>query len=173
MDLEQQKKALNECLESLELTKKSVLEKLKEIEEEEQPKFNEPWKPKNDDTFYFLDAKLDVNYDEMPRCYIKQIKPFYIDNGNCFKTREQAEQRAKEIKVYNLLKNFSDANGGGDIDYLGEKSFWFIAYSFLDKSFYVAWQQNAIAVNTVYFTSKEVAEEALKKYHKELEELRK
>jgi hypothetical protein len=159
MDLEQQKKALNECLESLKQTKQSVLKKLEEIEEQ-KPKFNEPWTPEIKKCFYEIDKYGDV--------YL--ILGFLGDKYSLFifENKKQAEQRAKEIKVYNLLKNFSDANGGRDIDYLGEKSFWFIAYSFLDKSFYVAWQQNAIAVNTVYFTSKEVAEEALRLYGKEL-----
>ncbi len=40
-----------------------------------------------------------------------------LKSGNCYKTYEEAEQRAKEIKVYTLLKNFSDANFGSGIDF--------------------------------------------------------
>jgi hypothetical protein len=231
MDIKEQKKALNECLESLEQTKKSVLEKLKKIEEgkpkfdlenwrgklhkfisennyknkkivyycdknecndmrrlyfekpeltspedikkidlknfdlihggieiiesndkkgfyfkeEEKPKFNDPWTPKEGETYYFIDSLGEIESAIYTNYCCDNNR---ITFGNCFETYEQAEQRSKEIKVLNLLLNFSDANGGNGI--------------FVDN-----------LLLSINWKNKEVAEEALRRYKKELEELRK
>lgn len=85
----------------------------KEEKEEISNKFNEPLKPKYGEIYFFIESNGVVK-DTYWYDFEGNIAEY--NNGNCFKTREQAEQRAKEIKVYNLLKNFSCANNGGELD---------------------------------------------------------
>lgn len=187
MDVKEIKQIMEKDFKDIEKIKQAMTEKLNILEGfvkikevEQNPNFNEPWMPKDKDTFYYLNSILNVEYDEMRRCYIEQIKPFYIDKGNCFKTREQAEQRAKEIKVYNLLKNFSMANGGDEIDWNNKEQDKYSIYINFDKE--ENWEDNIRIYQAnaqryyfgeVYFISYEVAEEALRRYKKELEELAK
>jgi hypothetical protein len=194
MSIEKQIQTLRESLESLEQTKNEVLKKLEEIGKQtvdnnycncEQtlsqciingshpdckfntninPKFNEPWMPKLGEKFYYLDfedyemIKI-VDKLEYENLYYRTL----LKNGFIFKTYEQAQQRAKEIKVYNLLKNFSDANNPNN-----EQCNYYI--DLCDSKFTIL-NSNYIQVGVVYFISREVAEESLRRYKKELEEL--
>lgn len=130
----------------------------------EKPKFNEPWNPETGETYYFIGSYGNIQ-DRIKGCFDEFFYKWLIETGNCFKTYEQAEQRAKERKVYNLLKNFSDANGDGNIlDYkIGLDSF---------NTFHVfAEIVNIDPIFNIKFSSREVAAEALRRYRKELEEL--
>jgi hypothetical protein len=131
--------------------------------EEEKPKFNEPWKPEEGESCFRLTTAIE---DNLLRNIISDIK---------FKTYDQALKRAKEIKVYNLLKNFSLANGGDKIDFQGSvcKPAYYIAYDYYKKELKISSISNTThsRFSAVYFISQEVAQEALRKYRKELEEL--
>jgi len=143
----------------------------------EKPKFNEPWNPEEDQKYYSLDYEGDIGCTEFENWRMDYAR---FDFGNCFKTREQAEQRAKEIKVYNLLKNFSDANGGenlfekslnmGDIE--TQKKYKIIINSARE---FILCPADSFPfykeLGVVYFISEEVAEEALRRYKTELEEV--
>lgn len=153
----------------------------KEIEAMEKPKFNEPWKPEKGENLYYnshesTDWKATTGVIVVSYSNTLHI----IDNGNCFKTFEQAEQREKKLKGYNLLKNFSDANGGDEIDWDSGASKFYIVY---DNTYtfktnakittikVVETLDDTVNFMTVYFKTKEIANEALRRYRKELEEL--
>jgi hypothetical protein len=54
-----------------------------------------PWKPKSDESYFYLD-----NYGEIyeQRAYSQETLEFNLKSGNCFRTREEAEQKLNEIK---------------------------------------------------------------------------
>lgn len=118
----------------------------------EEPKFNMLW------------SQCD-SYDE------DEIEDLHVSRfifGNCFK----AEQRAKEIKIYNLLKNFSDINGGNKIDWGNpSQEKYYLHYDYNDLSFCISFDYQTKSIHLVYFISYEVAAEALRRYRKELEEI--
>jgi hypothetical protein len=168
---------MEKTFKSIEEIDKEIEQKNEELEvlndfkkrwlEEEKPKFNEPWRPKKGEEYY-------MNYCGTT---IKNIRGLFEDIAelpiNCFKTREEAEQRLKEIKVYNLLKNFSLANGSNDIDYYNnQQDKYFISYDVEDKEFRILNSKTSkICFNEVAFASVDVAEEALRRYKKELEDI--
>lgn len=133
----------------------------------QKPKFNEPWTPKEGDIFWFIEDNLTTNFIDFSEDFDKHYKNILIHSGNCFKTEQQAEQRAKEIKVYNLLKNFSLANGGDRIA-IGNKKYFILEDITSGK------HENKFKISNlldIEFYSQEVAEEAFRRYKKELEEL--
>lgn len=72
----------------------------KEWDADEKQLVNWRWKPKNEETYYFIDTNTsvyDAAYDENN---INDSINFEV--GNCFRTREEAEAMAKKIKK--LLK---------------------------------------------------------------------
>jgi hypothetical protein len=129
---------------------------------QQKPKFNEVWKPKPGEKFWYIDdyiilEKYYKNYDG---------HNFIIENGNYFKTYEQAEQRAKEIKVYNLLKNFSLVNWDTELQ---DEFLWGIEYK--DDRYNIVKVEGTIPFLGIYFSSEKAGVEALRRYRKELEEI--
>lgn len=149
-------------------------------EENKESKFNESWKPKESNSgcvsekneFFYIDRNFEIikTFITNDSIWHKIDENKDLIKCNCFQTYKQAKQRAKEIKIYNLLKNFSDANRSQDNEY------WHIIYNLEKNNFYVESFfpcKNMVFGLYVNFDSKEVAEEALRRYEKELDELAK
>jgi hypothetical protein len=141
------------------------------VRNKEKPKFNEPWKPEIGEQYVSINSDFTIGiktFDINNETHLREIA-----SGNCFKFPykiKQAEQRAKEIKVYNLLKSFSDANSSIEFD--GKLKLFEIAWNDYNKKFEVRRIAGTVwTFNRILFSSKEVAEEALSRYRKELEEL--
>ena len=86
------------------MTQQEYENKIKELQDEleqlkaakieaERPK---RWKPKYRDTYYYVDNLMIVDDDEWDEASVDEWR--YI-TGNCFKTREEAEEYKKE-KVF-------------------------------------------------------------------------
>jgi len=136
----------------------------------DKKKFNEPWRPDMDEVYYYININGEVMNSNW---HWKPWDSNLYEMGNCFKTQEEAEIRAQEIKVYNLLKNFSDANGGENIDWSnrGDEKYY-LYYDVLENKFSINAMKYFKDIGLVYFFSEEIAEEALRRYCHDLEKLR-
>jgi len=162
---------LRELKRRLDKFKEEVLKEFEDKFSKEKPKFNEPWKPKLNEEYFFINSSGEIDHSEWENwtCEIDRLT-----FGNMFSTEEEAEKRAKEIKLYNLLKNFSDANGGGEIEWLNlDQDKFFIYYGYMSNTFKVHRKDIMLCqdIGTVYFISEKVAAEAIRRYEKELSEV--
>lgn len=90
-------------------------------------------------------------------------------NANYFSTKEKAEEINFKQTLFRKLQRFSDENGGLDIDWNdGSQTKWSIYYGYGFKTMVVdnCWQTREFG--QVYFSSKEVAEEAVELFHDDL-----
>ena len=96
--------------------------------------------------------------------------------GNCFKTREEAEFEVERLKVIKELKDYALEHNESEIDWKNKEK-WYIYYDYPCSAVFSAWTYK-MGLNTVYFTSSEIADNAiksigknrLKKYYFEIEE---
>ena len=63
-------------------------------------KIEEDWKPKDGKNYYFINSTFNVSVEKCitPTQYPTNILTERFRNGNCFPTRELAEQKLKQIK---------------------------------------------------------------------------
>ena len=83
--------------------------------------------------------------------------------GNCFKTKEEAEFAVEKIRVYQELKQFADENNG-PINW--KKSDFHkvcICYNHTAGRIEFSCHQYTDVLGTFYFSSKELAQQAIKK----------
>jgi len=163
VELEHAEKTLACLLGSANYRKAEIAYLKKQIEEAEKPKFNEPWKPKEGGKYWYIDEFGDIKLEQNVNCKLDIDR---IAIGNCFDTHGQAGLRAKEIKVYNLLKNFSDANGGDEINFTSKIRKFNIIYDYLPFQYKKIEGTHAINNSkhfmTIYFISQEIEEEAIR-----------
>ena len=145
------------------MTIKEFYEKYGNVElTEEQEKhikeclnIKEKWKPKKDEIFYFINTCGEIFKDVNNK--------FKIFTNNCFKTEEEAEFRLEQIKVYNELKNFADENNK-EIDLNDCKvEKYIIEYDLENKVLYCDWYTTVKSIGQIYFSSRELAEQAIEK----------
>lgn len=151
-------KELLKNVEDVELTE----EQEKQIKDFLGIKNNKKWVPEENESYFFVDNKgmIDKVLGAQPRCEDYQ---FRILTNNCFKTKEEAEFRLEQIKVYNELKNFADENND-EIDWKDEnKDKFYINYIHSDKQI-SCFSANFIQdIGQIYFSSEELAEQAIEK----------
>ena len=137
-----------------------IEEQEKQIKEFLNIKENKRWKPKNGDFYYCV---LTHNMIEKYIYYGNSLDLIFLSNGNCFKTKEEAEFRLEQIKVYNELKNFADDNND-EINWNNKSQEKFnISYDNTTKKIltgFVCWCKY---VGEIYFSSRELAEQAIEK----------
>lgn len=96
-------------------------------------------------TYNFLNSSID-----------KEIIGF----GNYFKTKEEAERKAFEIRLHRQLELFTLENNDTEIDWNINSEKYMINYS-KDMGIYIHMVYSLKDFGQVYFTSKEIAEKAL------------
>lgn len=84
--------------------------------------------------------------------------------GNCFKTCEEAEFELEKLKVIKELKDYALEHNEYEIDWKDRdknKNKWYIYYNYYysDINYDAAY---SIKLNTVYFTSSQIADNAIK-----------
>ena len=99
---------------------KELLEKYSDVEiTEEQEKHikdllgikeSKKWKPGLNEKYFFIDSYGDVKDEYTDHEQNAEWDDYRILINNCFQTKEEAEFRLEQIKVYNELKNFADEN---------------------------------------------------------------
>ena len=139
---------------------------------------NKAWKPEYDEKYYYIDVDGE--------CYLVSWNDSDINDslytiGNCFKTKEEAEFAVEKLKVTTKLKRFAQEHNEKidwhDSDCNGINWKYYLAYEYPIKSIIICATERVQGAD-VYFTSKELAQEAikaigadrLKKYYFEVED---
>lgn len=123
-------------------------------------KENKNWKPKTGEENFYVDCWGDV----METVFAENDKTdmYRLFTDNCFKTKEEAEFRLEQIKVYYELKNFADENNDkinwddGSIKY----------HIYIDKTYNCIHVDQAAftqSIGQIYFSSREIAQQAIEK----------
>lgn len=83
--------------------------------------------------------------------------------GNCYKTREEAEQAIEILKIHNELKHYAEEHNEAEIDWSNDQRKYYISNITLgDDDIDIDWNQRIKRPNQIYFTSHEIAEDAIK-----------
>lgn len=111
--------------------------------------------------YFYIDSYGDIDYNLFAEAD-GDIK-YRLFTNNCFKTKEEAEFRLKQIIVYNELKNFADENND-EIDWKNEDSVKYYFYLSHDcNGILIDYAIFAQDLGNIYFSSQELAEQAIKK----------
>lgn len=130
----------------------------------EEPK-SKVWKPNKNEKYCYIGGCGDiyhaVNVNSTTDDCIFSI-------GNCFKTEEEAQHIIDKLKVINELQIFALENNDKEISWEKDDE-----YSHYKYSIYFDYRWESIRINfttvahdspfNIYFTSKEIAQEAIKK----------
>lgn len=133
--------------------------KLKELLNTVELKESEKWKPERGHNYYcitgcgYVNKVMNVN---------DSSDDGYISLSNCFKTREEAEFRLEQIKVYNELKNFADENND-EIDWNnGSQPKFYIYYDSEDKKVSINSNYYWKSLSQIYFSNTKSVDQAIK-----------
>lgn len=126
------------------------------------------WKPEYDEWYFYVSGYGVIGSNVWINDYTDNG---YYEIGNCFKTEEEAKFALEKTKVEAELCRFAEKNNEYEIDWKDEdQEKWFIYY-YCDKI--CPYQTYSTMRNDIYFSSKEIAkqavdnigEERLKKYY--------
>lgn len=128
-------------------------------------KDNKRFIPIEGEQYYYIlsDGSNGYTYYEPNLCVDNQR----ILIGNCFRTKDDAKFTVEKIKVYQELKNFADENND-PIDW--KKSDFnkvCICYNHTASRIEFSCHQYTDVLGTFYFSSKELAEQAIQKVGKD------
>lgn len=151
-------KELLKNVEDVELTE----EQEKQIKDYLGIKDSKKWKPERNESYFFVDNKgmIDKVLGAQPRCEDYQ---FRILTNNYFKTKEEAEFRLEQIKVYYELKNFADENND-EFDWTNQEQFkYYMDYSYSKNKLSLHVWQTIRDIGQIYFSSRELVKQAVEK----------
>ena len=118
------------------------------------------WKPEKDEGYFILGEYGQI----MSRFYICDEpleKVFAI--GNCFKTNKEADNAVEKLKIRAKLQRYANEHNEEEIDWRDEtKSKYYFLYDHCDSMIRIWSTKGCCEPFQIYFTSKEVAEDAIK-----------
>ena len=97
-------------LQELEKKYKELGEEIERLKNEEKV-----WKPKEHEEFYTVSG-----YGKVDECEFSYHSPFvkgYVEMGNCFKTKKEAEKVSEKIKIYTELKRLAEEINTEPVDW--------------------------------------------------------
>jgi hypothetical protein len=163
---------MNDIKKKLEALKVEFLGKLealrKEAEAQKKQEEPKPWKPERGEEYFAVEDVADV----VPYTYCEDsIDEYNIQLGNCFRTKERAEQVTKKMRLLLRLEQLHDMlcpdyepdwNNDGELKFClahyCDDDCWFVDYF------------NVTQYPTVYFDTNENAEKAAEILNKEMRE---
>ena len=149
------------------LTEEERAELLKLVEKANKPK-NKVWKPEDREEYYFIWGR-GITDGVWSGWNIDENK-YAI--GNCFKTREEAQNAVERLKIRAELQRYADEHNE-PIDWKNNnQEKWYIYFDYDDKRFVYMWKSFTRNCFQIYFSSEEIAraavqavgEERIKKY---------
>lgn len=140
------KQNLKECNE--------ILDKVKSNYKEDK------WKPEYNETYYFIGSRNEV-WDYTFRG--EKEDKFRYDTNNMFKTEEQAEHYAELLETERQLMKYAREHNTEEIDWEDiDNKKYFLMYGVEEEKVEIEKYGYYKFARTVYFTSKEIAENAVK-----------
>ena len=109
-------------------------------------------------------------------CYVEEMTEdmcmedkYYYEDANYFSTKEKAEEINFKQTLFRRLQRFSDENGGNEIDWkIDRQAKWCIEYNNDNGEIVIVPFYSIMQFGQVYFTSHEVAEQAIQLFHDDL-----
>mgnify|MGYP001262132151 CR=1 FL=1 len=134
-------------LEELEMKIKELSEEIEQLKAEEE---NGVWKPKNGEWYWFISQsggqKETLWYDD-------EVGEIRYKLGNVFKTKEEAEFRAEQLKVEAELRRFARPFVEGNYNFQ-------LTYSNLSHNVAIG-SCKYMQLTNMYFPSEEIAQKAI------------
>ena len=164
---------MNDIEKKLESLKAEFLEKLEELQKEAEAQKEQeelkPWKPEREEKYFKIESRFNVTQYTY---YEDDIDESNIQFGNCFRTKERAEQVAKKMRLLLRLEQLHDMLCPDYVpDWSNEDEHKF--YLFYDRKAgnwkYTYWSAFDFRVGE-YFDTEKNAEKAAEILNKELEE---
>lgn len=137
---------------NLELTEKQE-EQIKDLLGIREPK---RWKPHSTGKYYYVNDTGGVSMSTWND--FNRMCEFRYKTCNVFKTKEEAEFRLEQIKVYYELENFANANNEGNIT-----PRYSIELKIDSKELINNYYSSLKELGQIYFTSKEILNRAVEK----------
>lgn len=158
---------MNNIEKKMEALKAEFLEKLevleKEVEMQKKQEEWKPWKPEVEEEYFYIGNTLEtgkyLNWDD-------SIDDKLITAGNCFLTRERAEQVAEKMRLLLRLEQLHDMlcpDYVPDWNNIRELKFC-LAYSYYNN----CWEVSCCEHSAVYFDTEENAQKAAEILNKEM-----
>ena len=127
----------------------------------EEKNKNKWWKPKVNEQYFYIRSTGIVDYHN---CDNDKIDKLFQSFGNCFQTVKEAKFVAEKLKVIRELEKFAFENNSEEIDWNNSKQGkYYFYFDYADMSIVI--DSYYICQDTpfnIYFTSKEIAEKAIK-----------
>lgn len=125
---------------------------------------NKVWKPNEGDKYYVVSIKgMVLKYKFINDNVDKEL----INFGNYFKTKEEAERKAFEIKLHRQLELFALENNETEIDWNNSSEKYIISYN-IDGGLFIDEVYSLKDFGQVYFASEEVARKAIETFKDDL-----
>ena len=135
-------------------------------EEYTEPELTGWERVKKDEINYYIDidglieGDLEIFDNVDNRCF---------NVANYFSTKEKAEEINFKQTLFRRLQRFSDENGGNEIDWkIDRQAKWCIEYNNDNGEVVIVPFHSIMQFGQVYFTSYEVAEQAIQLFHDDL-----
>lgn len=151
-------KELLKNVEDVELTE----EQEKQIKDFLEIKNSKKWRPKKDESYFYVassGAIIDVIYAQ-PEYSDYQ---FHVLTNNCFKTKEEAEFRLEQIKIYNEIKDFANENNNKIDWHNSSQDKWHIYLNYTTLNLNASEWNTTRSQGAIYFTSEKLAKQAIEK----------
>ena len=163
---------MNDIEKKLEALKAEFLEKLEALEKEAEAQKEQeelkPWKPEREEKYFTIENSFDV----VQYTYCEDdIDESNIQFGNCFRTKERAEQVAKKMRLLLRLEQLYDILCPDYVpDWENEKDKFCLCYHHEGKQWNVESWLFFESQGFVWFDTFENAEKAAEILNEELEE---
>lgn len=141
---------------------KSLFEQFCERSEPKEEKKSEPkiWKPEYGEWYWFIGTDGQINNCEWVNDRIGQGR---YSMGDCFRTKKEAESAREKQKIKIELQRFADEHNDSDQEgWDGENEHYRIGYD-IDTDDFIITSAWSVIRDDIYFTSKEIAEDAANK----------
>lgn len=147
---------IEQRLEALQAEKDKLTAELERLKAEEAHKEVKPWRAASGDIYYGISSNGTPFWSWEDGTSLANIR---YDNGNYYRTRELAEQDAKELALRGRVRQLRDALCEG-YQFTHGKHNYLIFYSHIDKCFKHDFIIDSEDIGTIWFDTKEHAQQA-------------
>ena len=147
---------IEQRLDALQAEKDKLTAELERLKAEEQSKEVKPWRADEESRYYAIDADGEIL--ELGEHFGKDCNEMF-SCGNYYRTRELAEQDAKELALRGRVRQLRDALCEG-YQFINGVSNWIIYFDTEEEKFYADERILCNYVGVICFDTKEHAQQA-------------